>query len=287
MLYLLYNPKANNGNSEKELKDFPIDFFAGIKSEEVEKINVLSLVDYEGFLKGINSEDIIVIAGGDGTLNNFINAAKDITLTCDVYLYKLGTGNDFMYDIGEHNNNNPIKINKYIRNLPKVYINDKEYTFINGIGFGLDGYCTEEGDRQRAKSVKKVNYTAIAIKGILFKYKRRNASVTVDGVTKEFKRVYIASAMMGRFYGGGMMVTPMQDRLNEEHTLTFSVIYRGSKLHILSVFPKIFKGKHVTHTEIFYAQPAHEITVEFDVPCSLQIDGETVLNVKKYTARYE
>jgi diacylglycerol kinase family enzyme len=130
MLYLLYNPKANNGNSEKELKDFPIDFFEGIKSEEVEMINVLSLVDYEGFLKGINSEDIIVIAGGDGTLNNFINAAKDITLTCDVYLYKLGTGNDFMYDIGEHNNNNPIKINKYIRNLPKVYINDKEYTNI-------------------------------------------------------------------------------------------------------------------------------------------------------------
>ena len=29
----------------------------------------------------------------------------------------------------------------------------------------------------------------------------------------------------------------------------------------------------------------HDITVEFTSPCALQIDGETVLNVKKYNAR--
>ncbi len=283
MLYLLYNPKANNGNSEKELVNLPKDFF----KEEPQKVNVLELTDYEGFLKGLSKEDSIVLAGGDGTLNHFINAAKDIILENDVYLYKLGTGNDFIYDINEQNNNMPVLISQYIKNLPRVYINDKEYTFINGIGFGLDGYCTEEGDRQRAKSNKKVNYTAIALKGILFKFKRRNAIVTVDGVTSEYKRVVIASAMMGRYYGGGMMITPMQNRLNEEHTLTFSVIHGGTRLRILSIFPKIFKGTHIKHTDIIYAQPAHEITVEFDVPCALQIDGETVLNVKKYTARYE
>ena len=72
MLYLLYNPKANNGNSEKELNNFPKDFF----NEEPQKVNVLELTDYEGFLRGLSKEDIIVIAGGDGTINNFINAAK-------------------------------------------------------------------------------------------------------------------------------------------------------------------------------------------------------------------
>jgi len=29
----------------------------------------------------------------------------------------------------------------------------------------------------------------------------------------------------------------------------------------------------------------HEITVEFDQPSPLQIDGETILDVTKYTAR--
>lgn len=283
MLYLLYNPKANNGNSEKDIENFPRDFF----NEAPVKINVLELEDYEGFLKKLNDEDIVVLAGGDGTLNHFINAAKDISMTNEVYLYKLGTGNDFLYDIGEQNNNQPVRITQYIQKLPRVYIDDKEYAFINGIGFGLDGYCTEEGDRQRAKSVKKVNYTLIAIKGLLFKYKRRNAKVCVDGVEKEYKKVMIASAMMGRFYGGGMMIAPTQNRLNKENTLTFSIIHGNTRLRILTIFPKIFKGEHIKHKDVIYLQPAHEITVEFDIPCSLQIDGETVLNVKKYTAKFE
>ena len=39
------------------------------------------------------------------------------------------------------------------------------------------------GDEQRAASDKKVDYTGIAIKGLLFHYKPTNATVTVDGVT--------------------------------------------------------------------------------------------------------
>ena len=283
MLYLLYNPKANNGNSEKEIENFPKDFYDG----EPVKVNVLELEDYEGFLKGINKEDIIVVAGGDGTLNHFINAAKNLTLENEVYLYKLGTGNDFLFDIEEEDNPMPVRINKYIQKLPRVYINGKETVFINGIGFGIDGYCTEEGDRLRAAGVKKIDYTAIAIKGLLFKFKRRNAKVVVDGVEMEFKNVLISSAMMGRCYGGGMKITPTQNRLNKDNTLTFSVIHGSTRLRILTIFPKIFKGEHIKYKKIFYCQPAHEITVEFDSPCPLQIDGETVSNVTKYTARFE
>ena len=283
MLYLLYNPKANNGNSEKDIENFPKDFF----NEEPTKINVLELEDYEGFLKTLKPEDIVVIAGGDGTLNHFIDAAKNITLSNEVYLYKLGTGNDFLYDIKEQDNPMPVCITKYIQKLPRVYIDGKETAFINGIGFGIDGYCTEEGDRLRAKGVKKINYTSIAIKGLLFKFKRRNAKVWVDGALMEYKNVLIASAMMGRYYGGGMMIAPAQNRLNEEHTLTFSVIHGGTRLGILAIFPKIFKGEHIKHKKVIYFQPAHEITVEFDSPCPLQIDGETVSNVTKYTAIFE
>ena len=54
--------------------------------------------------------------------------------------------------------------------------------FINGIGYGIEGYCCEEGDKIRATSDKPVNYTAIAIKGLLYKFKPRNATVTVDDV---------------------------------------------------------------------------------------------------------
>ena len=54
----------------------------------------------------------------------------------------------------------------------------------------------------------------------------------------------------------------------------------------LSIFPKIFKGEHIKHTDIYEVKLGHEIRVEFDKPCALQVDGETYLNVKYYTVSY-
>ena len=82
------------------------------------------------------------------------------------------------------------------------------------------------------------------------------------------------------------MITPKQDRLNEEHVVSSVVVHDAGKLKILTVFPKIFKGKHITHTDIYEVKLGHEIRVEFDKPCALQVDGETYLNVKYYTVSY-
>ena len=60
-----------------------------------------------------------------------------------------------------------------------------------------------------------INYAGIAIKGLLFKYKPRNAVVTVDGVTKTYKKVWLSPTMQGRYYGGGMIPTPNQGRLSD------------------------------------------------------------------------
>ena len=41
-----------------------------------------------------------------------------------------------------------------------------------GIGFGIDGYCCEVGDRLKAESKEKINYSSIAVNGILFHFKK-------------------------------------------------------------------------------------------------------------------
>ena len=69
---------------------------------------------------------------------------------------------------------------KYLKELPSVTVNGKESLFINGVGYGIDGYCCEIGDELRKKSDKPVNYAGIAIKGLLFHFKPRNATVTAD-----------------------------------------------------------------------------------------------------------
>lgn len=49
-------------------------------------------------------------------------------------------------------------------------------------------------------------------------------------------------------------------------------------------FPSIFKGEHVKHTNTVEVLVGKDITVEFDSPAALQIDGETIKGVTKYHA---
>ena len=61
------------------------------------------------------------------------------------------------------------------------------------------------------------------------------------------------------------------------------VMHGSGKLKTLIVFPSIFKGEHVKHDEMVQVLTGHEITVQFDRPCALQIDGETILGVTEYS----
>ena len=177
----------------------------------------------------------------------------------------------------------PFPIGEYLRALPVVTVNGKQYRFLNGIGYGIDGYCCQVGDEQREKSTKPVNYTAIAIKGLLFHYKPTNAVVTVDGETHNYRKVWLAPTMNGRFYGGGMMPTPGQNRLSPDGTVSTMVMFGAGKLETLMVFPSIFKGEHIRHKEMVAILTGHTISVEFDRPTPIQIDGETILGVSGYS----
>lgn len=280
MNYILYNPKANNGNSNKRLEEF-------IKKnpEDHVIINVLEDVNYSELFKELQENDEITIVGGDGTLNHFINDTKDLNISCNIYMLAADTGEDFFNDIGMKPERGRVLINQYLKNLPIVTVNDKDYLFINGIGYGIDGYCCETADKLKEKTTKPINYTSIAIKGLLFHYKAPNAKITVDGVTKTYKHVWLAPTMKGRYYGGGMMVAPNQDRNDPEEKVTVVVLHKAGKLKTLMVFPSIFKGEHIKHTKMVDVISGHNIEVEFDRPTALQIDGETFVGITKYSVR--
>ena len=278
--YVLFNPKAHGGAGEESAR--AVEKYAS--EREVEYFDVMKVGDYAALFEKITDDDALVICGGDGTLCRFANYADGLKFPKNLYFFATGTGNDFYNDIGKKVGTEPVEIGKYLEHLPTVTVKGKTYKFINGIGYGIDGYCCEVGDAERAKGVAEVNYTSIAIKGLLFHFKPRCAKVTVDGVTKEYKKAWIAPTMNGRYYGGGMIAAPDQDRLNNE-TVSSVVMYGKGRLRTLMVFPSIFKGEHVNHKEMVDVRTGREITVEFDTPCALQIDGETILDVTSYTVK--
>ena len=278
---VLFNPEAGNFTGEKsaaELKNFfPHDSLA---FHDITKIK-----DYRDFFDKLDKNTSVIIASGDGTLNRFINEAYRYSEGHGIYYYATGSGNDFLHDIGTKREDGPVCIDKYLKNLPQVSFGGDTYTFLNGIGYGIDGYCCEVGDAMRGKTKKPVNYAAIAVKGLLFHYKPSNAKITVDGKTHYFKKVWLAPTMNGRFYGGGMIPTPAQDRLGEEGTVSTLVFYGSGKLKTLAVFPSVFKGEHIKHTEMTQVLTGHDITVEFDRPVAIQVDGETTRNIHSYSVK--
>ena len=274
---IIYNPLSGNKSGTDRAKALQE------KLNATECVDMTTIESYEEFFAS-HKDVSVVICGGDGTLNRFINDISDLTVENDIYFFANGSGNDFFRDI-EKSADEPVCINEYIKNLPVCTVGDKEFKFINGIGYGIDGYCCEQGDKLRLESDKPINYTGIAIKGLLFHYKPTNAKVTVDGVVHEFKKVWIAPTMLGRYYGGGMMPTPKQDRFNENGELSVMLFHDTSSIQTLMIFPSIFKGEHVKKEKKVTVLTGKEITVEFSEPRPLQIDGETITGVTSYTAR--
>ena len=283
MNYLFYNPSARNGKAAEDLQLIK----KTLDGQDVEIYAVTDIDDYVSVIDKIQLEDIVYIVGGDGTLNRFINDSTNIRILGDIFFYSAGTGNDFKHDVDPDNSLYRIRLNDYIRNLPTVTVGGVNYKFVNGIGFGIDGYCCEEGDRQRAAGRQDINYSAIAVKGCLFRFKPYGADITVDGKTIHYDKVWLAPTMFGKYYGGGMKVAPEQDRNNPQHTVTNVVIHGTGRLKTLIRFAKIFSGEHTKYTDMVDTRTGHEVRVVFDRPCALQIDGETVKNVTEYTVRYE
>ncbi|MBQ8290880.1 MAG: diacylglycerol kinase family protein [Clostridia bacterium] len=272
---VLYNPNAGRGKGKEEAEKLQEVL------EEIALADMTKIDNYTSFFAELGEEDEVVVCGGDGTLNRFVNEAGEAKQGRKLFYYACGSGNDFMREVGDGGKS--VAIDEYIKKLPTVEVNGKTYSFINGVGYGIDGYCCEIGDKLRAETEKPINYAGIAIKGLLFHYKPTDATVLVDGKEYHFKKVWLAPTMNGRYYGGGMIPCPEQKRTDD--TVSVMLFHGSGKLKSLMMFPSIFKGEHVKYKKNIAVLSGKEITVKFDEPRTLQIDGETVLNVTEYTVR--
>ena len=109
----------------------------------------------------------------------------------------------------------------------------------------------------------------------------------MDGETAQYENVWLASTMKGRFYGGGLMVAPDQDRLDPEGLVSVVALYKKNRLVTLMRFPSLNKGEHVKKTDWVTVKTGKKVTVSFDEPCALQIDGDVVPDVLTYSVEVD
>lgn len=275
---VFYNPLSQKGhgleNAEKLEKLLPD---ASLTYEDMTKIS-----DPPAYVRSVPDDTGIVFTGGDGTLNHVVNALYGIEFDREIYYFPAGSGNGFVNDLGiKKEDFNLIALGPYRKNLPCVHVNGRDIRFINGVSCGLDGYCCEQNEiLKQAGKVK--DYTTIAFEGLMGKYRPCGARVTVDGVEKSYRKVWMIPTMYGSFYGGGVKMGPSQKRGNEEGTLTTVVVHDVSRVHALLLFLSVCNGHGEKHPKYIEYRVGKRISVEYDEPKALQFDGEPISGVKSY-----
>ncbi|MBR5305578.1 MAG: diacylglycerol kinase family protein [Oscillospiraceae bacterium] len=279
--HILYNrlSRSNTGELEAHMLD---EIMSG---ENLKYWNVADIEDYHKFFADITFSDKIILACGDGTMNRFINDTDYCHVPQEVYFFPAGSGNDFARDIGKSKHCEPFEIRKFISNLPAIVTGGKEQRFFNSASIGVDAQVCLEADRLKSLGRKSVNYSVLAVKCILTKYKFCDAVVTDEkGKEHHFKDVLLAITTKGRYFGGGVKISPTQDRNDPDETLTFIIAHSLPAWKALIVFASIPMGKHFNFKKHVTVMKGKEFRVKFTAPTPIQIDGETVEGQSEYHA---
>ncbi len=281
MIYILYNPLANNGNGTAGLDDVLAAAGPRDKDQTPELVDVTKEDEAE-LLLGLGPEDEAIVCGGDGTLHYLVNALAGRVPAAPVYLWRMGTGNDFLRDVAGSSGEKLVRLNEYLRDLPTGETDgDRRQYFLNNVSFGLDGQVCELGEQEKARLGRPVNYIALALRLVLRDFHPANATVTVDGETRTYENVWVASAFNGRYVGGGMKLAPDQDRTGDK--LCCVVLHSLTRPKVLLHLARVYWGGHVKMKECD-VRFGRDISVRFDVPGSLNMDGEPLGRVSGFHA---
>lgn len=240
-----------------------------------------SIRDYREFIAGLTVNEVIIVSGNDSTLSAFVNRIYPIETERGIYYYRSFYGRDFKDDVREDNNKPVVKLNGYLEYLPSVTVNGMRRFFINGIGFGADA-------QGLAKAIKRVDpketpdFTEYSARNALFCFKPVKAVITVDGKESVIDKVRMAPVLFGSRYNYGLLAAPEQKRLNPDRTVTLAVMHGCSGLRAYSEISSMGEPEYTPYSKIWSVFTGREITVRFDRPAMLQIDGEIIGEVSEY-----
>ena len=283
MLHIIYNPQSSTGNGKRvfaQVEKILIDEKAEYKVYETTGCGSAKL--YAKDITSDDSNDIIVVIGGDGTLNEVFNGIKDYSKVTLGYIPS-GSGGDFARDL---------KISLDPETAIRSVLHPKEYKLMDvgnltnaecnkrfcvSTGIGFDAAVCHEALHSKLKVVLnkiglgKLTYVVIAIKQIL-STKKHGCTLILDEARQiKLDHFYFITAMIHRYEGGGFMFCPKAKC--DDGLIDICVAGNISKLKVLSIMPTAYKGKHVRYKGI-ETYTAKKVEIYSDEKLPIHADGE-------------
>jgi len=195
--------------------------------------------------------DLVILVGGDGMAHLGVNVCceKNIPMA----LVPAGTGNDAAGIFGMPMDD-PVAATKLIlENLsdPKAIdaikiSHDRTTSYALGsASAGFDALVNARANKMRWPKGPNRYYVAMLL--TLARFKPIKYRAVVDGVDKEFEAMLCVVSNTGVF-GGGMLVVPNASVQDGE--LDVLLVKKMSRLKLVAIFPKVYKGTHITDPDV-------------------------------------
>ncbi|MCK8060858.1 MULTISPECIES: diacylglycerol kinase family protein [unclassified Fusibacter] len=264
---IVINPTAGKG-----LSIFKIDSIENFIIEHGHSVTIVK-TEYEGHAKNIVEEyidcsDIIVVAGGDGTLREGVLGMIARKSKVPMGILPTGTGNDFARTLGI-----PLDLNEALEVLlkgskTKVHFGKvNEDIFVNVVSTGFDASIVNTREKIKRFVKGPLSYLVSTII-TLVKYQAKEYVLMIDG-KKHVGTYFLVAAANGRYYGGGMKVAPKASPKNKQ--LDICLVKKIGKLKLLYLLPTIYSGKHIETPYVEYFS-CDTLSIEI-------IDGSVLINI--------
>lgn len=250
MWLLVVNSKAGKGRASKLAGKFEVL----LKSNNL-PYEIINKATYEEtfseYRLSISSGKFekVVAIGGDGLVNLCLQEVAEQNIGFSVI--PAGTGNDFARAVGSHKKS-VNEIFNVVRSQDPTTIDLGLVTgafgkrwYVQVLSTGFDALVNNLANRINWPRGQ-MKYTLATVL-TLARFKPIPYELIIDG--KQFKQDFmLLSVANGETYGGGMRICP--DASNSDGIFDILLVHPVSKIVLLSIFPKVFTGKHVPHPKI-------------------------------------
>jgi diacylglycerol kinase (ATP) len=219
---------------------------------------------------------LLVVVGGDGTVNEVVNAVAGTD--AEIAVLSSGTGQDLARSQGI-----PSGLDDAIRvalegetrviDVGRVELAGGESRYFANVGSaGMSGAVARRANAMSKRLGGKTTFFYALTREFLAWQNTRVMVELDEGVTREgaMHDVIVAN---GRWHGGGMKLAP--DARQDDGLFDVVLIGDVNKLDFLTTAPKLYNGRYLAHPKV---EHLHSATVSIDAaaPLPLEVDGEPI-----------
>jgi diacylglycerol kinase (ATP) len=221
--------------------------------------------------------DLVVAAGGDGTVNEVVNglmaAARESGWSGRLGVVPLGTGNDFAWGLGLPEDARAaldVAVSGVAREVDVASVNGRSFVNVSTGGFGAT--ASEEAAEDAKRLLGPWAYLVTGAR-MFVDLTESFARFTMPGGVAYEGEILLYAVGNGKRTGGGNLVTPRAEL--DDGELDVLIVPGMPRLEFLALLPDLRSGDHLDHASIrYYRTP--RVLVESETTLSVNADGEPV-----------